>query len=317
LLLGFGWTLAPAAVPIAPAIVLIGYFVVARISVPFARQGNVKTQWVTAACGTISAAVLIRALMVQYFGRTANNAVMVAVVFGLWFVAGVMATAQTGRIRDAVISSTLSAQIASLANVGFILASYYVLRGSALQQQFFRVEGTYDDFARSGMSDFSAFVIGDLFGGAFFHLLLGALCGALLGAIGGVMTVGIHRVLSRSVSVFCVALVLLPASLQTKWRFPVVIEALQDVPVEAGETARQRRGVLYVGRSEGRFTIKKGQRLLMVKVYGEGECRIRFQDKEYDVSSCPWMDGFTDHQQDVFRVLSGDSGNRPTEKPLR
>jgi len=42
----------------------------------------------------------------------------------------------------------------------------------------------------------------------------------------------------------------------------------------------------------------------MVKVYTEGECRIRFQSREYDLHSCPWLDGFADHQADIFRVLS-------------
>jgi hypothetical protein len=193
LLLGFGWMLAPAVVPIAPAAVLIGYFVLAHVSVPMARPGTATIQRVTAACGIMSAAVLIRALVVQYFGRTANNAVMVTVVFGLWFLVGVVTAAQTGRIRDAAMHSTLSAQIGLLANVGFILASYYVLRGSPVQEQFFRLEGTFDDFGRSGMGDFNAFVIGDLFGGAFFHLLLGGVCGALLGTLGGALTIATTR----------------------------------------------------------------------------------------------------------------------------
>jgi len=193
-LLAVGWSLVPAASPIAAASVLIAYAMLAHVSAMMARPDASRIQWVTLACGSVSAAVLIRSLAVQYFGRTTNNAVMVAVVFGLWLVAGIVAAARTGRIRDAVFSSTLSAEIGSLANVGFILASYYVLRGSALQEQFFRTEGTYDDFARSGGVDFGAFVVGDLFGGAFFHLLLGGLFGVLLGAIGGALTVGVTRV---------------------------------------------------------------------------------------------------------------------------
>ena len=196
-LLAVGWSLVPAASPIAAASVLIAYAMLAHVSVMMARPGASRIQWVTLACGSVSAAVLIRSLAVQYFGRTANNAVMIAVVFGLWLVAGIVTAAWTGRIWDAVFSSTLSAEIGSLANVGFILASYYVLRGSALQEQFFRTEGTYDDFARSGGVDFGAFVIGDLFGGAFFHLLLGGLFGVLLGAIGGALTVGVTRVFKR------------------------------------------------------------------------------------------------------------------------
>ena len=196
-LLAYGWRLAPAAVPIAAAAVLLAYALFAHVSVAIAKETSPRIQWVTLACGVASAAVLIRALVVQYFGRAANNATMVTVVFAMWLVAGMTATARTRRIRDAVIASTLSAQIGSLANVGFILASYYVLRGSALQEQFFRIEGTYEDFARSGIGDFGTFVIGDLFGGAFFHLLFGGLFGVILGTLGGAVTIGIFRVLKR------------------------------------------------------------------------------------------------------------------------
>jgi hypothetical protein len=110
----------------------------------------------------------------------------------------------------------------------------------------------------------------------------------------------------RLVAIF-VALTGVSAGGQTKWGLPATIEALKDVPAEAVETQGQRRGVLYVSGGKP-FTIKKGQRFLMVEVYDEGECRIQFHDKQYDVSSCPWMDGFTDHQGDVFRVVAGRQG---------
>jgi hypothetical protein len=196
-LLVFGWIQVPSAAPLAPAAVLIAYAVFAHIGSSITAQGNPKTPWITAAFGMLSAAVLVPSLLVEYFGRTSNNGVIVVVVVALWLCSGVLAAKATGRIRDAVISSTSSAQIGSLANVGSILASYYALRGSAQQDLFFRTEGTYEDFVRSGASDFNTFVMGDLFGGAFFHLLLGGLIGALLGLIGGVVTVVITRVARR------------------------------------------------------------------------------------------------------------------------
>ena len=39
----------------------------------------------------------MRALVIQYFGRTANNAIMVAIVFVLWLVPGVVAAVRMGR----------------------------------------------------------------------------------------------------------------------------------------------------------------------------------------------------------------------------
>lgn len=94
---------------------------------------------------------------------------------------------------------------------------------------------------------------------------------------------------------------------QARWDLPATIEALQDVPARAEETGGQKRGVLYVGREES-FVVKKGQRFLMVQIHQEGGCRIEFEKRQYDVSSCPWLDGFRDHQEDVFRVISGRSG---------
>ena len=194
-LLAFGWILVPAAVPIGATAVLVAYAIVVYVGDRMYRGGIARTDLIILACGVASAAVLIRAVAVQYLGRTADNAIMVIVVLALWLVPGVVAAARTRGIGHAVFSSTLSAQIGSLANVAFILASYYVLRGSPAQERFFRLEGTYDDFARSGVADFGTFVTGDLFGGAFFHLLLGGVFGALLGAIGGALTVVLIRVL--------------------------------------------------------------------------------------------------------------------------
>jgi hypothetical protein len=117
------------------------------------------------------------------------------------------------------------------------------------------------------------------------------------------------RFLKAPIGAVCVALSAIPTVGQTKWRLPVTIEAVRDVSAAAVETGRQERGVLYVGRGKS-FTIKKGQRFLMVAVAAEGGCRIEFEKKQYDVSSCPWLDGFADHQEDFFKVITGRSGGR-------
>ncbi len=61
--------------------------------------------------------------------------------------------------------------------------------------------------------------------------------------------------LIRPIGAVCIALAGLPTMDQTKWRLPVTIEALQDVTAHAGDTGRQARGVLYVGRGQS-FTIE-------------------------------------------------------------
>jgi hypothetical protein len=79
---------------------------------------------------------------------------------------------------------------------------------------------------------------------------------------------------------------------------------LQDVTAQSGDTAHQQRGTLYIGSAKS-FQIPKGRRFQMVRVYSEAECRIRFDKTEYHVSYCPWLDGFEDHQTDIFKVVSG------------
>lgn len=93
----------------------------------------------------------------------------------------------------------------------------------------------------------------------------------------------------------------------TKRFVPVTITVAQDVPVrrhsESG--ARGVRGVLYYSApARGKdFVIKKRETFQMVTPdLGEGACRIRFQRNEYELPSCPWLEGFTDHQADIFRV---------------
>jgi hypothetical protein len=101
------------------------------------------------------------------------------------------------------------------------------------------------------------------------------------------------------------------------WHLPATIEALKDVEAVNSErhsdgSVYQERGVLYADEA---FRIRKGERFQMVKVYGEGGCRIRFKNKEHDVSSCPWLEGFSDPQADIYRVISGHLSRRNGKRP--
>lgn len=113
--------------------------------------------------------------------------------------------------------------------------------------------------------------------------------------------------LSLPVRTLCAGVFALSTMGQAGRHLPVTIEALKDVPAHAEEGNAQKRGVLYVDRGQS-FTVRKGERFLMVKINQEGSCRIEFEKRQYDVSSCPWLDGFRDHQEDVFKVVSGRAG---------
>jgi hypothetical protein len=93
-------------------------------------------------CGALSAAVFVPSILIEHTGRTVDNRIMLwagAVSFGL---AGAIAVWRTRRVRIAVCASTLSAMIGSLAFVIAVLGSYCLLQGSALQDRFFRTEGS-------------------------------------------------------------------------------------------------------------------------------------------------------------------------------
>jgi hypothetical protein len=84
---------------------------------------------------------------------------------------------------------------------------------------------------------------------------------------------------------------------------PVTIEVKQDVEVTQAYS-QDSRGKLRLDNVKAQaFRIRKGQGFQMVKIGQEGSCGITFEGKEYGLTSCPWLDGFTDHQTDVFSIV--------------
>lgn len=105
--------------------------------------------------------------------------------------------------------------------------------------------------------------------------------------------------------VMLIALLNLPAQVLNTTRLPVTIEVKQDVEVTHNSLNYEPRGKLYFDSRDGKpFVLKKGQRFQMVGMGQEGGCRIRVGEKEYGITSCHWLDGFADHQTDLFRVVS-------------
>ena len=83
-----------------------------------------------------------------------------------------------------------------------------------------------------------------------------------------------------------------PSDAWYRSHLPVTLRVTQDVqvrPYSPGE--RHRRGTLEVGGNVKveAFTIKKGETFQMTKLLGEGECRIRFLKRDYDLPSCWWL----------------------------
>jgi hypothetical protein len=141
--------------------------------------------------GLLAGAVFAGEIILEYILLPADNSrfglVEFGSVFALYFASGVVVALRSRGIKNAVLTSVASAFIASLVWVIVVLAVFYAFRGSPRQELVLRAEGDFEDFARSGMKDFNAFIMEDFMGATFFHLLLGPLVAAALGVLGGLL----------------------------------------------------------------------------------------------------------------------------------
>jgi hypothetical protein len=141
--------------------------------------------------GLLAGAVFAGEIILEYVLLPTDNShygmVEFGTVFGLYFASAFVSALRSLSIKNAVFTAVASAFIASLVWVITVLAVFYAFRGSPRQVLVLRAEGDYEDFARSGMSDFNAFIVEDFMGATFFHLLLGLLVAAVLGVLGGLL----------------------------------------------------------------------------------------------------------------------------------
>ena len=134
-LLLYGWRLAPSVDPAAPVLVLAGYGIVAHRGLRALDRGDPTILRAIVVRGLMAAVVFVPSILIEYAGRTVDNRLMLGSVAALCALAGAIAAWRTMRIRDGVFSATLSAMIGSLAFVTAVLAPYYFLRGTAMQDR--------------------------------------------------------------------------------------------------------------------------------------------------------------------------------------
>ena len=85
----------------------------------------------------------------------------------------------------------------------------------------------------------------------------------------------------------------------------ITIEVQRDIDVTHNTQPYESKGVLYLSEPTAKdFRLKKGERFQMVETLSDGGCRIRFKGKIFAITSCPWLEGFTDHQGSIFRVVT-------------
>jgi hypothetical protein len=147
--------------------------------------------------GLLAGAVFGGEIILEYILLPTDNShygmVEFGTVFVLYFASAFVSALRSLSIKNAVLTSVASAFTASLLWVITLLAVFYAFRGSPRQVLVLRAEGDYEDFARSGMSDFNAFIMEDFMGATFFHLLLGLVVAAVLGVLGGLLGKAVGR----------------------------------------------------------------------------------------------------------------------------
>jgi hypothetical protein len=108
--------------------------------------------------------------------------VIVGVLVGSDLLAGGLGAMAGRGVRDGVMAALWNAIAGYMSWYPLVLIGYHAFSGTAGQDRAVRAEGTYQDFARSGMGDLKAFVLQDLFGAGFDHLILGTVLALLFGS---------------------------------------------------------------------------------------------------------------------------------------
>jgi hypothetical protein len=197
LLIILGWILVPATnFPSVAGVCLLlviysllGYFVFPGIRAELLTIAGVF--------GLLAGVVFASEILLEYAVLPKDNTswgiIEFGIVFVFYFLSGLFMSYRYKGARYGVIAAIVTAMLSSVIWLLFTLLTFYIFRGTARQEIVFRAEGNFEDFARSGMNDFNAFVMEDFFGAGFFHLLLSPLFATILGTISGVLGKRISR----------------------------------------------------------------------------------------------------------------------------
>src|SRR5208337_4470830 len=115
-------------------------------------------------------------------------------VFALFATAAFYSSLTTGSIRAGLRVAAAASIISSEIWLTTVWVATYAFWRTARQESVFRAEGDYEDFARSGMHDFSSFTLQDLRGASFFHLILGPLIAIIIGLVAAGLAIPLRRI---------------------------------------------------------------------------------------------------------------------------
>lgn len=187
-LIMLGWALAPAVSlfsVLAASLILIVYGLAFYFIVPGTDPQILK--W-AGRFGLLAGAVFAAEIVLEYIFLPKDNTAWGYIEFGAVFlillISGFWTAYRARRFRSGVLSAVLAAMIGSLIWVIFVLAVFYIFRGTAQQAQVLQAEGDYVDFMQSGAYYLNVWLMEDFFGAVLFHSLLMPLVAAILGVIG-------------------------------------------------------------------------------------------------------------------------------------
>jgi hypothetical protein len=190
-----GWRMVPTVKILsigAAFLVLFVYGVAGYFVMPRTRPASLVLVIVI---GSLASAIFAGEILLEYAllpkDNTSWGVMEFGSVFALYFISSLLAAYRSKSIRDGILVAVETAMLSSVVWLIFILLTFYLFRGTARQGQVFMAEGNYEDFIRSGMKDFNTFMMEDLLGGGFFHLLLAPILAAILGMPGALLGRGL------------------------------------------------------------------------------------------------------------------------------
>ena len=201
-LVAYGFTEHPQASLLsvaAAAAVLVGYGALGRTLKSLRSSADLRPSSIGGlAAGTVFAAEIL----LEYIYLPPNNLIWGYAEFGTVFLIYAMVAAWVtlrGRpIGDAIRAAIIAAVISSLIWCLVLLSVFYAYEGTSAQTAVLIAEGDPEDFLRSGMSDYRTFLIEDLFGATFYHLLLGPIIAAFVGLASSLPILAFRRLVGRT-----------------------------------------------------------------------------------------------------------------------
>ena len=193
-----GWLLVPTTslLSIAGAcFVLVIYGLIGYFGFPRIRS---EILILVGVFGLLAGAIFAGEILLEYAilpkSNTSWGVIEFGGVFAVYFLSSVVVAYRRKGIRYGILAAVVNSMLSSVVWLIFMLLMFYVFRDTTRQELVFTAEGNFEDFARSGMSDFNTFVMEDFLGAGFFHLLLGPIIATILGTIGGLLGKGIARI---------------------------------------------------------------------------------------------------------------------------